>query len=304
MSLFVLKGKVNARASLAAVGIGFWLTMAGGVSAGPNGGERIIGGNVADPADWPFIAAITTRNGAQFCGGSVIAKDAVVTAAHCMFDYFGRPLKRREVRVVTGRPDLRDESEGKSIRVGRITVHQDYRRNGHRDVAVLNLARNTPADPVDLPTPEEADAETTPGSELWVAGWGGTKPNGAKPSDVLLDVAVYAISDEECEPNFSYFRADEEVCAYGARPGRQPLQRLLLRGQRRPARGRHARRQAPRRARLLRGSRVRREGAWRLRRGRQEPQLHRAKGPPALALAGPGMRGERERRDSNPRPPA
>jgi len=215
----VLKGKVNARASLAAVGIGFWLTMAGGVSAGPNSGERIIGGSEADPADWPFIAAITTRNGSQFCGGSVIAKDAVVTAAHCMFDYFGRPLKRREVRVVTGRPDLRDESEGKSIRVGRITVHQEYKRNGHRDVAVLNLARNTPAPAVDLPTPEEADAETTPGSELWVAGWGGTKPNGAKPSDVLLDVAVYAISDEECEPHFSYFRASEEVCAYGAPQG-------------------------------------------------------------------------------------
>ena len=49
----VVKGKLNLRASLAAVGIGFWLTMAGGVSAGPGGDERVILGDIPAPAEWP-----------------------------------------------------------------------------------------------------------------------------------------------------------------------------------------------------------------------------------------------------------
>ena len=171
MSRLVVKGKLNVRASLAAVGIGFWLTMAGGVSAGPGGDERvslgditdpaewpgptnltneicaiparlrvchhggpcagkgrravslamagfgcclaiaggasagsgpterIVGGDVADPADWPFIAAVASRSGDQFCGGSVVTEEAVVTAAHCVVG--SRP---RNVHVITGRP--------------------------------------------------------------------------------------------------------------------------------------------------------------------------------------------------------
>ena len=186
------------------------MALAGGASAGAMPSERIVGGGDADPADWPFIAALETRRGDQFCGGSVVAPNAVVTAAHCVYG-----ARRRDVRVVTGRPDLRDESTGKSIRVSRISVHRQYGRRGYRDVAILKLTRATPAPAALLPTRSEAEAETTPGSELRVAGWGGTKPDGGRPSNVLLDVAVFAISDTECDEHFSYFRPAEEVCAYG-----------------------------------------------------------------------------------------
>jgi secreted trypsin-like serine protease len=189
--------------------------MAGGVSAGP-GGERIVGGDVADPADWPFIAAVTSRRGNQFCGGSVVAEEAVVTAAHCMFDLFGRLKKPRDLRVITGRPDLDEESDGQQIKVERISVHREYLRRGEHDIAVLNLKGPAEVPPVLLPTIFEGVSETEPDDELRVAGWGGTDQFGGHPSAVLLDVALFAISDAQCSTYFGgVFRPTEEVCAFG-----------------------------------------------------------------------------------------
>jgi secreted trypsin-like serine protease len=211
----VVKGKLNLRASLAAVGIGFWLTMAGGVSAGPGGGERIVGGNVADPAEWPFIAAIASKGGGQYCGGSVLSEDAVVTAAHCVEG--SRP---KDIRVITGRPDLDDASEGQKLKVSEITVRRKYRREGGHDVAVVRLKSPTTASPVLLPTVEEDEGETEAGDELRGAGWGGTTATGGNPSDVLLDVAHFAISDDECRDEyFPRLRGPGELCAFGEEQG-------------------------------------------------------------------------------------
>jgi trypsin len=216
---FVLKGKVNTRASLAAVGIGFWLTMAGGVSAGPGGTERIIGGDVADPADWTYAAAITTPSGKQFCGGSVITSDAVLTAAHCMVDPFGDPVDPDSLRVVVGRPDLTDEGAGESLQVFDVFVHRKYIRRERHDVAILRLADPTFVTPAVLPTPDEDEDATEPGDELRVAGWGSTKRSGGASSDVLRDVATFAVRDKRCKRSFPQFVPGEEICTLGERMG-------------------------------------------------------------------------------------
>ena len=195
---------------LALAAFGCCLAIAGGASAGPGPNERIVGGDVADPVDWPFIAAVASRSGDQFCGGSVVAEEAVVTAAHCVVG-----LRPKNVRVITGRPDLSEESDGKEIKVEEISVHREYPRKGHHDIAVLSLKEPAEAPPVLLPTVAEDETETEPGDELRVAGWGGTTETGANPSDILLDVALFAISDADCSTHFSFFRPSEEVCAFG-----------------------------------------------------------------------------------------
>lgn len=207
------------RASLAAVGIGFWLTMAGGVSAGPGGDERIIGGNVADPSDWPFAAAITTRGGDQFCGGSVISSDAVLTAAHCMVNEFGNPVNPDSIRVVTGRPDLDDTGDGQKLEARDVFVHPEYLRKFRHDVAVIRLDEPTAATPVALATGQEDADATEPGDELRVAGWGSTKRGGGRSSDVLREVATFAARPRQCERAFIFFRADREICTLGERMG-------------------------------------------------------------------------------------
>ncbi len=202
------------KATLAAVGISFWLAMAGGVSAGPSFEERIVGGDVADPADWPYIAAITTPSGQQFCGGTVISPDAVLTAGHCVAG-----ANPGQIRVITSRPDLSNEATGQVRAVQDVFVHPKFLRRGRHDVAVLRFGISTMAPPAALPTPAEDATETAPGEELRVAGWGSTKRAGGRDSDVLRDVATFAVEDRKCSSSFRFFRPGEEICTQGERTG-------------------------------------------------------------------------------------
>src|ERR1044072_1541931 len=50
---------------------------------------HIIGGTIAEKGRWPFQVdimdrSVTRNNDAWFCGGSLVARDIVVTAAHCV----------------------------------------------------------------------------------------------------------------------------------------------------------------------------------------------------------------------------
>lgn len=54
-----------------------------GAKNGKQDQERIVGGHNADPNEWPWIAVLF--NGPrQFCGGSLIDQEHILTAAHCV----------------------------------------------------------------------------------------------------------------------------------------------------------------------------------------------------------------------------
>ncbi|KAL7523241.1 hypothetical protein ACHAXR_000091, partial [Thalassiosira sp. AJA248-18] len=59
---------------------------------------RIIGGEPAEEDLYSFTVALTDSIG-LFCGGSLITRDVILTAAHCQ----GPPFD-----VVVGRHDLQD----------------------------------------------------------------------------------------------------------------------------------------------------------------------------------------------------
>jgi len=62
----------------------------GNSSSGDGGGDastRIIGGTRAPKGRFPYAASLETSDGSHVCGGSLVARDFVLTAAHC-FDEF------------------------------------------------------------------------------------------------------------------------------------------------------------------------------------------------------------------------
>jgi len=47
-------------------------------------GSRIVGGITAQKDSWPWQAMLASARGPQFCGGSLIHEQWVLTASHCV----------------------------------------------------------------------------------------------------------------------------------------------------------------------------------------------------------------------------
>jgi hypothetical protein len=132
----------------------------------------IIGGSSASIDQYPWqvailAASITDSYQAQFCGGSLIAPDWVLTAAHCVDDPLG-------LEIGYGKTKLSDMGFANRIGVAQIVTHPLWSRNTTQpgDVALLRLEQPVPGGkPIGLPR-----EITGLGARTWASGWGNTDP--------------------------------------------------------------------------------------------------------------------------------
>src|SRR3712207_344775 len=141
---------------------------------------KIVGGTAVPNGKYPFIAALidtriqgNTPFDQQFCGGTLIDKNSVLTAGHCVDDDPEAPgvqlRPTAPLRVTVGRTVL-NSKQGQVRRVSRIVVHPDLRpnRSGAYDVAVLKLIGSVSGiQPIKLATEKQNNLET-PGRKLTV----------------------------------------------------------------------------------------------------------------------------------------
>ncbi|QQP37816.1 Trypsin-1, partial [Caligus rogercresseyi] len=186
------------------------LLLAAAVSAVPSQRHigRIVGGEEVEPNSIPFQVSFQSKNNFHFCGGSVLDKDTVITAAHCCVNF--RP---NDVKVVAGEHDLFVKSgDEQAVNVDQIIYHELYGSAGtNYDVCLLKLKSSLElggkVKAVSLPKKDEVFS-----GDLVVSGWG-TLYAGGPSSDELRAVTVQVVSDEDCEDAYPGMIDETMICA-------------------------------------------------------------------------------------------
>lgn len=184
---------------------------------------KVVGGTNVTQGNYPWQVAMIFEdvfgNDVQYCGGTLVAPDRVLTARHC------DARTNEKVRVGS----VSRTSGGQVIEIASVKHHplSDPGDGGVPRYDLTMVRLETPeTDPVAVPLetvdPGGEDPLWAPGVNLTVSGWGGilkTDPNDETPpndpgSNTLREAQVPRVTDAGCASSYpAYFVSADMFCA-------------------------------------------------------------------------------------------
>ncbi|KAJ3586506.1 hypothetical protein NHX12_012904 [Muraenolepis orangiensis] len=186
-----------------------------GQPAFPPNLPRVVGGEDAREHSWPWQVSLQYKSGSNFyhtCGGTLIAPQWVLTAAHC--------IGSRTYRVYMGKHNMKNRDEAGSVAISpaKIIVHPNWDSSRIRnDIALIKL--NTPVTvsgiimPACLPDAGQILPHEAP---CLVTGWGRLTTGGAT-ADALQQALLPVVGHSTCS-RYDYWGnmvSTSMVCAGG-----------------------------------------------------------------------------------------
>ncbi|XP_025836158.1 brachyurin-like [Agrilus planipennis] len=176
---------------------------------------RIVGGNEAVPNSLPYQAALRIfyDEWTGLCGGSLITKRYVLTAAHCLDD------RQLLLEVVLGAHKYREiELTQQRINTSTFKFHEQFNNDSlDNDLGVVYLP--TPAKINQyvqlIALPSRADVSNNlVGREAITSGWGDDNDPATDGKEVLRYINVRIIKNEVCNETFQDL-PDSVICTAG-----------------------------------------------------------------------------------------
>ncbi|XP_030393400.1 trypsin-like [Gopherus evgoodei] len=160
---------------------------------GQNSLQRIIGGYIVAPHSSKYLVSLKRKTGFHFCGGSLVSRSWVLTAAHCKTEI-------NQMMIVAGEYSLSTfEGTEQIFRPSRMVVHPNYSSTSkNADIMLIKQG-----------------AVAREGRFCQVSGWGYTTPMGGATSDTLRSVRLPIISSGKCNSTASYagYITKNMICA-------------------------------------------------------------------------------------------
>lgn len=194
--------------------------------------NRIVGGDDAQDGAWPWQVDIQLLRKGHVCGGTIIAEEWVLSAAHC----FPNPYEVSDYIIYAGRHQLNGwNSYMTSHRVRFVLIPQEYNdpQQGD-DIALVRLENGVSWDdhiqPICLPS---ANTLFPAGMRCTITGWGDIRDGvSLQGAGILQQVEVPIISRQSCQamydvnanPNDPVDILSDMMCAGYQQGGRDSCQ--------------------------------------------------------------------------------
>lgn len=162
----------------------------------------IVGGSDADSGQFPWQVSLRDALNSHFCGGSIINKKTVLTAAHCTVDD-----TTSNIKVYVGSTSL---DSGTKHDVQEILIHGNYDRHTlANDVSILHVSPDITLNSLVQTIP--LINRDVSNEELEVSGWGQTGTHAPIPTN-LKWIKTTAMSHDVCAQIIT--TNDDTVCAF------------------------------------------------------------------------------------------